>query len=249
MLFRSNLIECDNQQTYDWIMKNKTGMTWEKINDYKDKINAKIYNDLIIMKYKNKSSGHKFEEYTFVLNNEYYIEFVKSHIESIKKFYDKYKNCKNTYKLRKLLFYCEVFHHALSTQHYYHIKNKGDKFKSVLIKYSDMFREIDEFVKSTDFNFISNNKYIENYNIIGEIDLIDNSNELWEIKVVKDINLKHILQLLIYNIMNEKNEKNEEYRLNFFNFAKGEKIEINIKINLENINKIIGLFQTYSCSK
>jgi len=246
LINKKNLIECDNQQTYDWIMKNKIGMTWEKINDYKDKINAKIYNDLIIMKYKNKSSGYKFNEYTFVSKNEYYIEFVKSNIDYIKKFYDKYTKCNNTYKLRKLLFYCEVFHHALSTQHYYHIKNKGDKFKSVLKKYSDMFKQIDEFVKSTDFNFISNNKQIENYNIIGEIDLIDTSNELWEIKVVQDINLKHILQLLMYNIMNEKRK---EYRLKFFNFAKGEKIEIDIKLTLFDIDRILDLFQTYSSSK
>jgi hypothetical protein len=44
------------------------------------------------------------------------------------------------------------------------------------------------------------------------------------------------------------NDKKEEYKLNFFNFAKGEKIEINIKFTLDNVNKIIDLFQTYSIS-
>jgi hypothetical protein len=223
-------------------MKNKIGMTWEKINDFKDKINSKIYNDLLIMKHKNKSSGLQFNDYTFVLNNEYYVEFVKTHINEIKKFYNKYIKSTDHVRLRKSLFYFEVFHHALSTQHYYHIRNKGQKFKQLLSLYNDMFNEINNFVNSTDFNFILNNKFIENYNIVGEIDLIDEINQLWEIKVVKDINLKHILQLLMYNIMNDKKE---DYRLNFFNFSKGEKIEINIKLTLEDIEKIIELFQTY----
>ena len=242
LINKKNLIECDNQQTYDWIIKNRIGMTWEKINDFKDKINAKIYNDLLIMKHKNKSIGLKFNDYTFVLNNEYYIEFVKTHLDEIKKFYNKYIKSSVPNKLKKSLFYCEVFHHALSTQHYYHIRNKGSKFKKILSLYNDMFNEIDNFVQNTDFNFISNNKSIENYNIIGEIDLIDTNNELWEIKVVQDINLKHILQLLIYNI---KNEKKETYKLNFFNFSKGEQIHIDIKLSLQEIDRIIEIFQTH----
>ena len=41
----------------------------------------------------------------------------------------------------------------------------------------------------------------------------------------------------------------EEYKLNFFNFARGEKITINIQLSLDKINKLLEVFQTYSSSK
>jgi thymidine kinase len=241
-----NIIECENQQTYDWINKNRSNVTWDKIKDYENKVSSKIYNDLLIMKLKYKKFNISFDNYTFILNNEYYQRFVKNNLDYIKKNYNKYIKCVDIKKLRKLIFICEVFHHALSTQHYYHIDNHGEKFNSILIRYADLLTEIENYVNENDFDYDVNNQYIENYNLIGEIDLIDKHNELWEIKVVQDINLKHILQLLMYNIMMNIRE---EYKLNFFNFSRGEKIIININLSTENINKLIEFFQTYSSSK
>lgn len=240
-----NLIECSNQQTYDWIIKNKANISWNKIKEYESSLPAKIYNDLLLMKLKYKKFNIDLCDYTFVLNNQYYQAFVKNNIDYIKKNYKKYIKCNNIKKLRKLIFICEVFHHALATQHYYHINNHGNKFKSILIKYADMLTEIESYVNNNDFDYNANNQFIENYNLMGEIDLIDINNELWEIKVVQDINLKHILQLLLYNIMYDKRE---EYKLNFFNFSRGEKIIINMELSFDNINKLIEIFQEYSIS-
>ena len=241
-----NIIECDNQQTYDFINKNKSNLNWDKIKDLENKIPSKIYNDLLIMKLKYKKFNIPFDEYTFILNNQYYQKFVKNNVEYIKKNYNKYINCKDIKKLRKLIFICEVFHHALSTQHYYHIDNHGEKFNSVLVRYADMLTEIEKYVTESDFDYNVNNQYIENLNLVGEIDLIDVHNELWEIKVVQDINLKHILQLLMYNIMTEIKEN---YKLNFFNFSRGEKIIYNIHLSNQDINSLIEIFQKYSNSK
>ena len=242
----TNLIECEHQQTYEWIIKNKCGMTWEKIDSLRDLLPAIINNDLIIFKQRNKNNLQDFENYSFVLNNEYYIQFVKANIDYIRKFYKKYKECIDYNKLKKLQFYCEVFHHAIQTQHYYHIQNRGSKFKSILIKYSDMFDQIKNYIDIMPHNFIQHNIYIENYNLIGEIDIISDENKLFEIKVTQNINLKYIIQLLVYNIMTEKKEL---YILNYINFLKGEEIIININISFENIEKIIEIFQTYSLSK
>jgi hypothetical protein len=244
-----NIIECDHQQTYEWILKNHLNMTWDKIDELKD-VPAIIYNDLLIFKNKNKSNLKPFDKYTFILNNKYYIEFVKTHLNDITTFYNKYKSCNDFKKLKKLQFYCEIFHHAVSTQHYYHIRNKGNKFKSILKKYHDMFEQIKNYVNNMTHHFVKNNVLIENFNIIGEIDLINDNDELFEIKVAQDINLKYILQLLMYNILynydNCANKNTENYKLNFINFLKGEEITINLNLSLENRNKLIEIFQTYS---
>jgi thymidine kinase len=251
-----NIIECDKQKTYDWIMKNKSKgvkLTWEYIDEIKNTLPSEINNELTLIKSRNKNNLQEFEKYSFVLNNEYYKQFVKSNITHIQKFYKKYRECTDFNKLKKLQFYCEVFTHAIQTQHYYHIQNRGIKFKPILLKYFDMFEQMKNFVDKMTHIFIEHNKYIENYNLIGEIDLISDKFELFEIKAAQDINLKYILQLLMYNIMNEKINYNKldkniinNYKLNFINFLKGEEIIININLTNENKEKIIKLFQQYS---
>ena len=241
-----NLIECEHQQTYEWIMKNKYGMTWEKIDTLLPTLPSTIQNDLMIFKQRNKHNLQEFCNYSFVLNNEYYIQFVKSNLNYIRKFYKKYKECNDYNKLKKLLFYCEVFHHAIQTQHYYHIHNRGTKFKSMLIKYSDMFDQMKNYVDNMQHIFVEHNIYVEKYNLSGEIDLITDDNRLYEIKAAQDINLKYILQLLMYNIMTEHKET---YTLNFINFLKGEEVKIELNISTEQIERIIHIFQTYSWNK
>jgi len=44
-------------------------------------------------------------------------------------------------------------------------------------------------------------------------------------------------------------EIKENYKLNFFNFSRGEKIIYNIHLSNENINNLIEIFQKYSNSK
>jgi hypothetical protein len=251
-----NIIECDKQKTYDWLMKNKSKgikLTWEYIDEIKNTLPSEINNELTLIKSRNKNNLQEFEKYSFVLNNEYYKQFVKSNITHIQKFYKKYRECTDFNKLKKLQFYCEVFTHAIQTQHYYHIQNRGIKFKPILLKYFDMFEQMKNFVDKMTHIFIEHNTYIENYNLIGEIDLISDKFELFEIKAAQDINLKYILQLLMYNIMNEKINYNKldkniinNYKLNFINFLKGEEIIININLTNENKEKIIKLFQQYS---
>ena len=115
------------------------------------------------MKLKYKKLNIPFDNYTFILNNQYYQKFVKNNLEYIKKNYNKYISCNNIKKLRKSIFICEVFHHALSTQHYYHIDNHGEKFNSVLVRYADMLTEIEKYVIESDFDYNVNNQYIEKY--------------------------------------------------------------------------------------
>ncbi len=240
-----NIIECSNQQTYEWITKNKDNMSWDKFDTLKDVLPSIILNEITLIKTKNKQNLLEFNQYSYVIHHGFYLNFVHSNIDNIRKNYNKYKECNDANKLKKIQFYCEVFQHSLNTQHYYHINNKGYKFKTLLSLYNDMFDQINNFTENMEYNFVLFNQYIENYNLIGEIDMIDENDELWEIKVAQDINLKYILQLLMYNIMKEKKT---EYKLNFINFLKGETVKINLSLDMEKINKLIDIFQKYSSS-
>lgn len=246
IIHSENIIKCENQSVFEWINKNKYNMSWEKFDIiYKD-LPSNIQNTLMIFKNKNKYNLKPFDEYTAFIDNQYYYDIIDSCLDKITNFYKKYKKydkIEDFNKLKKIQFYCEVFHHALSTQHYYHIKNNGEKFKSLLYLYDDMFEQIKNYVLNMSHNFVENNKVIENFNMIGEIDIINDQNELYEIKVTQQINLKHILQLLMYNIMYDYDKEN--YKLNFINFMKGEEVIININLDKENKDNLIKIFQEY----
>lgn len=233
-------IICNKQKTHDWIEKNKN-MTNEQYELIKDTLDVEISNEINILRLKNQNFS--FKNYNFILNNKYYDEFVISELENIKKNYNSYIECVDFNKLKKLQFFCEVFTHSIKSHHYYHIKNKGRQFKKLLNLYNEMFDQIKNYVDSIDLNFVAFNNYIEEYNLVGEIDIIDEFEELWEIKVVKNLSLKNILQLLMYNLMYYSYKQQNSFRLNFFNFLKGEKIHINIDIDDDKIKRILEIFQ------
>jgi len=241
-IFNNKILCCEKQKTYEWIEKNKE-MSMEKYDTIKDTLNSEISNEINNMKH--RRPDFNFKSYNFIVQNKYYDRFVSSNIEYIKIKYDEYISSCNLKLLKKSQFFCEVFMHSIKSHHYYHISNKGKKFKKMLSLYNEMFDQIKKYVDSNNLIFDKFNECIEEYNLIGEIDMIDEYGQLWEIKVVKNISLKNILQLLMYNIMYYV-EKKDNYRLNFYNFLKGEKIHININLTQQNLNKILEIFQLYS---
>jgi hypothetical protein len=236
------IIFCDKQKTYDWIEKNKN-MTIQKYDLIKHTLNTEISNEINNMR--TKRPDFNFNSYNFIIENKYYNQYINLNIEYIKDKYNKYKSITNDYNsLKKLQFFCEIFMHSIKSHHYYHIANKGKKFKKILLLYNEMFDQIKNYVDCNDLIFNQFNQFIEKYNLIGEIDMIDENGELWEIKVVKNISLKNILQLLMYNIMYFDNITN--FKLNFLNFLKGDKVHININLSIDKINRILEIFQIYS---
>jgi hypothetical protein len=137
--------------------------------------------------------------------------------------------------------------YSLDTQHYFHIRDKGRKFKDILHKFKGLFAELEKFAMSTKIKFQHNNKSIDGYGIIGEIDLLDSKNTIWEIKCVQEITLKHILQVLMYNIIHHNLgsvlSPEVEVKLNFLSFIRGEHIEYVCNLTMEDIKNIIDTFK------
>lgn len=107
--------------------------------------------------------------------------------------------------------------------------------------YYSLFNKMHGYIKNLKETYIANNIFISNYGLIGEIDLINLDDEYIEIKCVQQINLKHVLQLLMYNLMRDNNKKN--YTLKFMNFLRGEKIIMNIES--EKFDEIIEIFKKH----
>ena len=139
-----------------------------------------------------------------------------------------------------------VIIYALDTQHYFHALSKGEKFKDILILCDDLFNKIKLFAWETDIVFDSSSVLINTDGLLGEIDLLTNDDVIWEIKCSSDISLKHILQVVMYNILyyrlDETNKDKLTISANFINFLKGEKITFDIPLSKEEIIKIKTIF-------
>ena len=151
--------------------------------------------------------------------------------------------------MRNYLFSIMVMTYSLETQHYFHVKTKGKKFKHILTLCSDLFDQVEQFAITTTLNFTDFNLCIGNGLNIGELDALEKCDEkinIWEFKCTSEISLKHILQVLMYNIVYNKLDcldDHEEYEVttNFINFLKGEIVNIKILVNKEKINNIMSL--------
>lgn len=228
----------------EWLNINRAIVTWEYFDKERENLDQNIKN-VIESKF---SREKEILEHTIV-NDSYFKSFILSNKDNIKKNYDKYMSCNDVYKMRKYLFYIIVLVHSLETQHYFHVMNGGKKFKNTYKQFTKLFEQIYQYVQSTEINFVNHHVYISEWEFIGEIDLIeqtDTQSIIWEIKCTSDITLKHVLQVLMYNIMYHKLTINivPSIDINFINILKGEIISISLELNQEKVLKILDAFIT-----
>lgn len=228
----------------EWYYANRDHYTWEKFENEKHMLDKNVVSTIEAKFDKN----HDFNKHTIVTEG-YFKYYVISSRDIIKTNYEKYLKTKSMKMLRTYLFNILVIKYSIETQHYFHIKMKGKKFKSMLTDCSELFDHIEEFAESTNINFTDFNISVENSINKGEIDAleeIDGKKYIWEFKCTSEISLKHVLQVMMYNILFNKLdclEENETYDLviNFINFLKGEIVNIKIQLDRDKVANILQL--------
>jgi hypothetical protein len=223
----------------EWYKKNRLRFDWTRYDTERETIPEVItlYID------KNFDRNIKFSEH-MIINNYYYELYISQNKEWIRNSYEKYLECTDSSSLKKYLFNLQVILSAIESQHYYHIKSKGEKLRYILTKFNDLFDKIISFVESDTEEYSVNNQLITGFDLIGEIDLETTSGDIVEIKCVRDINLKHILQVLMYNLMKKPDllENPEAIILRFINLFQGERVAITINTISPSYKEIVNLF-------
>lgn len=225
-----NIIRTNDTEIQNWIKQNQS-LKWDEIpDDTPDKI-KKFLEKL--------DKSLELRDYTLIVSK-FYKLFVEHKIDFIKEKYQKYLENKSWNDNLENIFYMVLFKHSIDTYHYYHIYNDGEKYRYLLDQYKDMF--VDSANALNELKIKDTNVPINDFGMIGEIDILTKNDEIYNIKCVKSIGLKQILQLLICNLIFYLNEKNN-YIINFINLLKSEiyKYELNIK----NPKEIISILQKY----
>jgi len=224
----------------DWFTDNKNYLTWAYFDDKKSTIDKHIV-DVIEKKF---SRNHELSLHTIV-NDGFYKSFILLKRGELNTIYDKYLSCTDSNKIKRYMFKMMVLLYALDTQHYFHVTNNGKKFKHILVHFDKLFDEMNNYIVKSPHKFIEHNLYVAKWDIHGEIDLLENINEkniIWEVKCTTEITLKHILQVLAYNLIYHDINDDATIQLNYFNLLRGEMIKINLNISSANLKTIIELF-------
>jgi hypothetical protein len=221
----------------DWYYMNRAQLTWTKYDSMKDTLDPLIV-DFVEKKLDRKKN---IAEYT-IINDSYYQWCILKKKDRIKRIYNEYINCKDINKIHRKLFHVIVLLYSFETQHYFHVRDKGARFTNILDDFRDLFRAIKDYALTTGIEYIRTSVPVSKNGIIGEIDIIDSDNELWEIKCTSDISLKHIMQLFMYNIMYKDLKDTKNIVLRFMNFLKGEITSVTIKLTNEILESYVAEF-------
>lgn len=237
----TNIVSGLSNSAINWYYKNKNNMTWDKF-DNDDSIEDYIKKNI----YHHFDKKQEFKSHTVVING-YYQWYIIDKLKWIKKVYNKYLKCKNPKHIRELIFYLTVISHSINTQHYFHIKTKGRRYKQILTDFSDMFDEIETYVTNNDNIFVDFNISVNRWNMTSVIDIIDSTDIIWTVKCTDNISLKHtikaIIQYLMYNtyLLNDDIITNENIIINlkFLNLLKGIESCYTYNINKDLIKLVV----------
>jgi hypothetical protein len=228
----------------NWYYYNRNNLTWEYFDQEKDK----PYFDPEIKKIiENNFKRTKDLSEHVIVPDCYFKTFILKNMDDIKENYEKYLECKDCEKIRKYLFKIMVLIYSLETQHYYHVLNKGRKFKHILIDFIEIFDNVKKFCDEKTFQIKESHIQINKYNLIGEFDFISDNKNFFDIKCCSDITLKHIVQQtvcnILYNNLDEYANNNDNYdiKLNFLNLITGKMVKITLYLTREKIKQILGI--------
>lgn len=221
----------------NWYYWNRGNLTWEIFDKEKENYDHEIKKIIET----NFSRKKDLSEYIIVPDC-YFKTFILTNLEDIKDNYDKFLNCTDCKKVTRYLFKIMVLLYSLETQHYYHMLNKGKKFKHILVDFIDIFENIKKYLEKKEITIKNTNIQANKYEITGQIDFIDENKICYDIKCSSDITLKHIIHQTVCNIINynlDDKEEDSDINLNFINFATGKITKINIILNKNKIHNII----------
>jgi DNA polymerase III epsilon subunit-like protein len=254
MIIDSKFVIMDNDSDYKllktYITTNQ--LSWEKYDTMRNSIPEKV--SKLIEKY---FTREKELNDCIVCTNEF-IKIIEINIADIKATYENYLNTSeydNDYK--KILvdfFYLIVVQYAYDINHYYYICNHGKEKQDLLYNGFDLYEEINKYVSHNYLSCFLDIKvkvYYPKLMLCGEIDFIEKYHKIGtenivEIKCVKEISIKYYIQLLLYNFCYyfQRNEIDKLFSNKFkiVNLLTGLEHQIIMKISSTNMfNLLINL--------
>ncbi len=208
-----NIINSLKKKGYISSLDNKLILYLNNIN--KLNLNSDEYD--FILKYKNN------KEYVHIIfeNNLFVYESDK-----LEKMYESLNYNENNKE--EIIFNIVLYYYQIENECMYILENNFNEHIESIKQYFNFINELSKNKNNYQFQVITRNKHL---NIIGIMDILYNNDTIIEIKFCKNIDIKHILQVLLYN-NNYYFKKNME----IWNLYDGKRYVINFNDNIWNFN-------------
>lgn len=247
-ILNSRFIIAKNDSECEYLKKliHRNKLTW---NGY-DRIRNSLSFDTINFIESNFSREHGMDEYVICTNE--FINIVSINLEDIRKTYLRYLNSGSyNYNFKSILrdfFYLIVVMYGYDINHYYYLCDHGNEKVELLENIKNLLNDIWLYVTI----YYCHSSIIpkvqiayEPLNLIGEIDFVDMSGieQIVEIKCVKEIGIKHYLQVFLYNLCYyfQKGEIQRIYKNTYkiINLLTGTEHTFFIKVNPKQLFEIL----------
>lgn len=225
----------------DWYYGNRNSYTWDKYD-----VSTSIPSDIRSFIDINFDRDIDFSSHT-VANDGYYSKLILTQKDKMNIIYKKYMETTNETDILQYLFMIVIFNYSIYTQHYFHLKSNGRKFRYILKIFEPMFEQIRIFTKNTTINFIDKDISVSDYDLVSECDLVScDKNEIkhiWDVKCSSEITLKNMIkQTMTYILFSKKILNKNPIQLNFINFLKGEIITVEFSLIVDDIKTLFEIF-------
>jgi thymidine kinase len=256
ILESENVVTNVSEETTTWYNQNRKNMTWDKFDK-----NASIPQNVKRSINYSFDRTKEFNSHIIALNG-YYQDFILGQRVWIKNLYKKYIMCKNASQIREILFYLMVIKHSIDTQHYFHIKSKGQKYEHILTDFKDLFDDVESYVDETEHIFETSFVPVSRWGLASRIDIVDDDDMIWTVKCCGEISLKHTITTIVSILMHDIDLINDDFssasnknktinsiddlnvieiNANYINFLKGEEISYTYRFDPETIKNIIDI--------
>ena len=190
-----------------WYYKNRKGMDWDKFDQ------AKVDKNIRIFINQNFKRDKPFDSHSIAING-YYELFILGQKAWIRNLYTKYLKCKNAKQMRDILFYLTVIMHSIHTHHYFHIKSKGEAYKSIVGDFSELLDELETYVETMGHQFSKSAVPTSRWGLIASVDVLDGNDHIWITKCTSDISLKNVIFSIALNLMYDTDLISDDFRIN-----------------------------------
>jgi DNA polymerase III epsilon subunit-like protein len=250
-LLSAKFVVINDDKEYDVLKKfiASRNLTWEKYDSIKNELDK--YTSFLIGKYFNRDM--EFED--IIICKMEFIKVVENNKAQLQKSYARYMDPMSYgYDYREIMedhYYLVVVEYAYHINHYYYIENFGAEKKFLLKNAEPLFECMNKYAHSYKPEEIDAKVLVEytHLHIFGEIDFVHIKNKermICEIKCVKDVNIKHHIQILLYNLCYRylmPNAKDDIYlnKYRIINLLRGVEHNFTMSVSKSNMFNILNI--------
>ena len=205
-----------------YILKESNILILDFNNINKLDLKTEEYEFILYCKKQIKNDDESDEEYITIIIENNLFDYDGNKLKNM------YNSLINNINQEKIIFDIVLYNYQIENECRHILNDNFEEHINSIEQYFDKINELSKNKNNYKFQVVTENKHLS---IVGIMDILYNDNTIIELKFCKNFNIKHILQVLLYN--NNYNFKNN---MEIWNLYDGKQYIINFEFNIWDFN-------------